>query len=70
MDITKKYEECMRALIKELEDEFMKIISTPGLDKKDKNILTKPLVTKKQILLNAYDALKLVDGSRDESEKA
>ncbi len=51
----------MQELLKELEKEFMDIIANPKLDKKSKNLLTKPLVTKKQILLNAYEALELVD---------
>ncbi|WP_187648437.1 hypothetical protein [Nitrosophilus labii] len=66
MGINKKYEECMNELLKNLENEFMKILSNPKLDKKQKNLLTKPLVTKKQILLNTLDALNLVD---KESEK-
>ncbi len=66
MGINKKYEECMNELLKDLENEFMKILSNPKLDKKQKNLLTKPLVTKKQILLNTLDALNLVD---KESEK-
>ncbi len=56
----------MNELLKDLENEFMKILSNPKLDKKQKNLLTKPLVTKKQILLNTLDALNLVD---KESEK-
>ncbi|BCD68277.1 hypothetical protein [Nitratiruptor sp. YY09-18] len=63
MDITKEYEECMHKLIKKLEEEFMQIIANPKLDKKEKNLRTKPLVTKKQILLNTLESLKLVERS-------
>jgi len=65
MDIVKEYEACMQRLIKGLEEEFMRIIADPKLDKKEKNLRTKPLVTKKQILLNTLDALKLVQRSSD-----
>ncbi len=68
MDITKAYEECMQRLLDELEKEFMKILANPKLDKKAKNLRTKPLVTKKQILLNTLEALKLVDRSSNEEK--
>ncbi len=61
MDVTKRYEECMKELIKKLENQFMAIIANEKMDKKQKNILTKPLVTKKQILLNTLESLQLVD---------
>lgn len=66
MKIAPKYKECMDRLLKELEDEFMRIIANPKLDKKQKNILTKPLVTKKQILLNTLESLELVERQEDE----
>lgn len=66
MQIAGKYKECMQKLLKELEDEFMRIIANPKLDKKQKNILTKPLVTKKQILLNTLESLELVERQEDE----
>ena len=65
MDVTRRYEECMRELLKLLEEEFMRIIADPKLDKKQKNLRTKPLVTKKQILLNTLESLQLVDRSSD-----
>ena len=68
MDITKAYEECMQKLLRELEKEFMQILANPKLDKKGKNLRTKPLVTKKQILLNTLDALRLVDRSSNEEK--
>ncbi len=68
MDVTKRYEECMRELLKLLEEEFLRIIADPKLDKKEKNLRTKPLVTKKQILLNTLESLQLVDRSSDGKE--
>ena len=65
MDITQKYRLCLEELLKDLEDEFMEILANPKLDKKQKNLLTKPLVTKKQILKNTLEALELVDRSSD-----
>ncbi len=61
MGVTERYEECMRELLKELEEEFMAILADPKLDKKQKNLRTKPLVTKKQILLNTLESLQMVD---------
>ncbi len=61
-----RFEKCVQEYIKELEDEFLKILENPKMDKKAKNLATKPLVTKKKILLNTLDALKLVER---ESEK-
>ncbi len=66
MDITKEYRVCMERLIESLEREFMAILADPKLDKKQKNLRTKPLVTKKQILLNTLEALELVDRSAHE----
>lgn len=57
----KKFKNCVQEYIKELEEEFMKILSNPKMDKKAKNLATKPLATKKRILLNTLDALELVD---------
>ncbi|BCD60203.1 MULTISPECIES: hypothetical protein [unclassified Nitratiruptor] len=65
-DITQKYKKCMDELLKDLEAEFMQIIANPKLDKKQKNLKTKPLVTKKQILINTLEALELVDRSSHE----
>ncbi|WP_041354031.1 hypothetical protein [Nitratiruptor sp. SB155-2] len=65
-DITQKYKKCMDELLKDLENEFMQIIANPKLDKKQKNLKTKPLVTKKQILINTLEALELVDRSSHE----
>ncbi len=61
MGVTEHYEECMQKLLKELEEEFMAILADPKLDKKQKNLRTKPLVTKKQILLNTLESLQMVD---------
>ncbi|SMC09856.1 hypothetical protein [Nitratiruptor tergarcus] len=66
MKIVPKYKECMEKLLQELENEFMRIIANPKLDKKQKNILTKPLVTKKQILLNTLESLTMVERREDE----
>ncbi|MRI83040.1 MAG: hypothetical protein C6I00_01340 [Nitratiruptor sp.] len=63
--VTRSYQECMERLLAQLEAEFMAILADPKLDKQAKNRRTKPLVTKKQILLNTLDALKLVDRSHD-----
>ncbi|WP_200764086.1 hypothetical protein [Nitrosophilus alvini] len=57
----RKIEECIYEYIKELEREFMEIINNPKMDKKAKNLATKPLASKKKILLNTIDALNLVD---------
>ncbi len=61
MGVTERYEECMRELLKQLEEEFMAILADPKMDKKQKNLRTKPLVTKKQILLNTLESLQMVD---------
>ena len=66
MNVTERYKECMEELLKELEKEFMEVLANPKLDKKAKNLKTKPLVTKKQILLNTLEALELVDRSQNE----
>ena len=66
MDITKEYRACMERLLEALEREFMTVLADPKLDKKQKNLRTKPLVTKKQILLNTLEALELVDRSAHE----
>ena len=66
--ITQKYRACMEELLKDLEAEFMAILSDPKLDKKAKNLRTKPLVTKKQILINTLEALEMVDRRSDEEE--
>ncbi|BCD62448.1 hypothetical protein NitYY0826_C1324 [Nitratiruptor sp. YY08-26] len=66
MKIVPKYKECMEKLLQELENEFMRIIANPKLDKKQKNILTKPLVTKKQILLNTLESLTMIERREDE----
>ena len=65
--MNKKFEDCVKEYIKELEDEFLKVLQNPKLDKKAKNLATKPLVTKKKILLNTLDALNLVE--REQNEK-
>ncbi len=57
----KKFRECVESYIKELEKEFMKILENPKMDKKAKNLATKPLATKKKILLNTLDALELIE---------
>ena len=61
MGVTDRYEECMKELLKQLEEEFMAILADPKMDKKQKNLRTKPLVTKKQILLNTLESLQMVD---------
>ena len=61
MGVTERYEECMQELLKQLEEEFMAILADPKMDKKQKNLRTKPLVTKKQILLNTLESLQMVD---------
>jgi hypothetical protein len=59
--MNKKFEDCVKEYLKELENEFLRILENPKMDKKAKNLATKPLVTKKKILLNTLDALKLVE---------
>ncbi|MRJ02438.1 MAG: hypothetical protein GXO19_00760 [Epsilonproteobacteria bacterium] len=59
--VTERYRECMEGLLQELEREFMEILANREWDKGEKNRRTKPLVTKKQILLNTLEALQLVD---------
>ncbi len=53
----KRVSEC----IEELEKEVMHILSNPRTDKAQKNMLIKPLSTKKKILQNTIDSLALVD---------
>ncbi len=62
------YKECMQELLKELEKEFLAILANPKLDKKQKNLRTKPLVTQKQILLNTLEALEMVERRADEEQ--
>ncbi|WP_353662480.1 hypothetical protein [Hydrogenimonas sp. SS33] len=59
-------EACLKAYLKELEDEVMRILSDPKTDKKTKNLAMKPLSSKKQIVLNTMDALKMVDKAHEE----
>ena len=59
--MNKKFEDCVKEYLKELENEFLRILENPKMDKKAKNLATKPLVTKKKILLNTLDALKLAE---------
>ncbi len=60
-----KFELCVNEYIKRLEEEFMRILEDPKMDKRAKNLATKPLVTKKRILLNTIEALKMVDRERE-----
>jgi len=69
VNINGKYEECIKELIKDLEKEFMAIIANPKLDKHRKNLRTKSLVTKKQILMNALESLEMVDQRLKEDEE-
>ncbi len=48
-------------IIKELEKEAMGYILDEKLDKKATNLHMKPIVSTKQILLNALDSIKMVD---------
>ncbi len=51
----------------ELEREVMEIIGNEKLDKKQTNLRMKPLTSTKQILINALESIKMVDGlSRQE----
>ncbi|NPA04034.1 MAG: hypothetical protein GXO61_04150 [Epsilonproteobacteria bacterium] len=68
MSVNEKYKECIKELVKDLEKEFMAIIADPKLDKHQKNIRTKSLVTKKQILMNALESLEMVDRVREDEE--
>ena len=52
-----KLQEC----IDELEKEVMQIVQNPKSDKYEKNILLKPLSSKKKILQNTIDSIKLVE---------
>jgi len=68
VSVNEKYKECIKELVKDLEKEFMAIIADPKLDKHQKNIRTKSLVTKKQILMNALESLEMVDRVREDEE--
>ena len=59
-------ETCMKAYLKELEEEVMRILSDPKTDKKTKNLAMKPLSSKKRIIINTMDALKMVDQAHEE----
>lgn len=53
----KKIQEC----IDELEKEVLQIVQNPKSDKYEKNLLLKPLSSKKKILQNTIDSIKLVE---------
>jgi len=59
-------EQCLNDYLKALEEEVMRILSDPKTDKKTKNLAMKPLTSKKKIILNTIDALKLVDRVHEE----
>lgn len=52
-----KIHECIAAF----EKEVMQILADTSLDKYRKNLLIKPLSTKKRILTNAIESMRLVD---------
>jgi hypothetical protein len=52
-----KINECIAAF----EKEVMQILADTSLDKYRKNLLIKPLSTKKRILTNAIESMRLVD---------
>jgi hypothetical protein len=58
-----KINECIAAF----EKEVMQILSDTSLDKYRKNLLIKPLSTKKQILTNAIESMRLVDAQTKDS---
>ena len=55
-----KINECIASL----EKEVMQILNDTKTDKYQKNILLKPLSSKKQILQNAIESMKLVDNHK------
>ncbi len=58
MDVCEtKIKEC----IAHLEQEVLAILSDPKTDKAQKNIRMKPLTSKKQILENAVESMRMVD---------
>lgn len=48
-------------VLQELEAEAMRCVMDEGLDKKSTNLHMKPIVSTKQILLNALESIKMVD---------
>ncbi|MDD5359846.1 MAG: hypothetical protein PHI02_06230 [Sulfurovaceae bacterium] len=57
-------------ILKELENETMSFVMDQSLDKKITNLKLKPLVSSKQILINALESIKMVEKlSKEESEK-
>lgn len=60
----------INAILKELESEAMRYVLDQSMDKKTTNLKVKPIVSAKQILLNALESIKMADKlSREELEK-
>lgn len=55
-------------LIEDLEKEAMNYVMNETLDKKSTNLGVKPMVSAKQILLNALDSIKMVEKIAREEE--
>ncbi len=55
-------------LIEDLEKEAMNYVMNETLDKKSTNLGVKPIVSAKQILLNALDSIKMVEKIAREEE--
>ncbi|MBD3807165.1 MAG: hypothetical protein IE880_00455 [Epsilonproteobacteria bacterium] len=57
-------------ILQELEKEAMHCIMNENFDKKTTNLYMKPIVSAKQILLNAIDSIKMADKlAKEELEK-
>lgn len=57
-------------ILQELESEAMSCVTNQNFDKKTTNLKLKPLVSSKQILINALESIKMADRlSKEELEK-
>lgn len=57
-------------ILQELESEVMGFVMDESLDKKMTNLKLKPLVSSKQILINALESIKMADRlSKEDLEK-
>lgn len=57
-------------ILQELESEVMGFVMDESLDKKTTNLKLKPLVSSKQILINALESIKMADRlSKEDLEK-
>jgi len=56
-------------ILQDLEDQAMKCVMDESLDKKSTNLRMKPILSTKQILLNALESIKMVQRISQENTK-